>query len=119
MLLDGGVAADGSTRVLDAAQVQALQHSQIDGLPVYFTPAPASAGLHAYSLGWWISDTAQHPGSAGPELSGPGLLGSVPWLDFDRRYAAVLLTSSDTDTGASIWNSLRPLILDQVNAVAN
>lgn len=116
MLLDGGLAADGTTRVLDAAQVQSLQRSEIDGLPVYYTPAPASAGLHGYSLGWWITDTASHPGSAGPELSNPGLLGSVPWLDFDRHYAAVLLTNSDTDTGASIWAALRPLILDQVSA---
>jgi CubicO group peptidase (beta-lactamase class C family) len=119
MLLAGGLAADGSTRVLDAAQIQSLQSSQIDGLPVYYTPAPASAGLHGYSLGWWITDVASHPGSAGPELSGPGLLGSVPWLDFDRHYAAVLLTNSDTDTGAAIWGAIRPLILDQVNAAAN
>ncbi|WP_428312493.1 serine hydrolase domain-containing protein [Hydrocarboniphaga sp.] len=119
MLLDGGLAADGTTRLLDAAQVQSLQRSEIDGLPVYYTPAPASAGLHGYSLGWWITDTASHPGSAGPELSNPGLLGSLPWVDFDRRYAAVLLTNSDTDTATSIWGALRPLILDQVNAVPN
>lgn len=115
MLLDGGLAADGR-RVLSPGLTVMLRQDQIAGLPVDSSPVPAGAGLQRYSFGWWISDPANHPGSAGPELSDPGMFGSVPWLDDDRKYAAVLLISATTQTGLDIWSAARARILEQIAA---
>ncbi|WP_020648087.1 serine hydrolase domain-containing protein [Solimonas variicoloris] len=113
LYLNGG--SVGGTAIVSAAQVETAKTSQIEGLPVYYTPVPDGSGLHGYSFGWWISDAAQHPGSAGPELSDPGLLGATPWLDFDQRYTAVVLLNSTTDNGVAMWNAARPDILAQLN----
>ncbi|AXQ27200.1 class A beta-lactamase-related serine hydrolase [Solimonas sp. K1W22B-7] len=104
----------GGKPVLTPAQVQALQHSQVDGLPVFFTPAPAGANLVGYSLGWWISAPGNHPGSNGPEISDPGLLGTTPWIDFGERYTAVLLINGTPEKGLAIWNAARAAILAEL-----
>ena len=103
---------DGGAPLLSKAQGQALRSSQVDGLPIFFTPAPAGARLEGYSQGWWISATENHPGSAGPELSDPGLLGSTPWIDFDQHYTAVLLINGTPEKGLAIWTASREKILE-------
>ncbi|WP_028008507.1 serine hydrolase domain-containing protein [Solimonas flava] len=113
LYLNGGKV--GNTQIISSAQVETAKTSQVQGLPVYYTPVPDGSGLNGYSFGWWISDAAEHPGSAGPELSDPGLLGTTPWLDFDQRYAAVVLITSTTDNGVAIWHAVRPDILAQLN----
>lgn len=113
LYLDGGTA--GSTTVLSREQVETAQSDQIAGLPVYYTPVAEDSGLNGYSFGWWISDAAKHPGSAGPEISDPGLLGTTPWLDFDQRYSAIILIDSSSDNGFAMWNAVRPEILAQLN----
>ncbi len=104
----------GGKPVLTSVQVQSLQHSQVEGLPVFFTPAPAGANLVGYSLGWWLSAPANHPGSAGPEISDPGVLGSTPWIDFGERYTAVLLINGSPEKGQAIWNAARAAILAEL-----
>ena len=105
----------GGAPLLTPAQGQALRSSQVNGLPIFFTPAPAGARLEGYSQGWWISAPENHPGSEGPELSDPGLLGSTPWIDFDQRYTAVLLINGTPDKGLAIWTAAREKILAELN----
>lgn len=112
LYLDGGKA--GKTRIVTGAQVADAQTNQVAGLPVYYEPVPEDSGLEGYSFGWWISGDSLHPGSAGPELSDPGLFGTTPWLDFDLRYAAVLLITSTSDNGFAMWNAARSDILAQL-----
>jgi len=106
---------DGGAPLLTPAQGQALRSSQIDGLPVFFTPAPAGARLEGYSQAWWISAAANHPGSAGPEISDPGLLGSTPWIDFGQGYTAVLLINGTPEKGLAMWTAARAKILEALN----
>lgn len=109
------VILDGGAPLLTRAQGQSLRQSQVTGLPVYFTPALPGARLVGYSQGWWISAPANHPGSAGPEISDPGLLGSTPWIDYGKNYTAVLLITGTPDKGLAMWTAAREKILAQLN----
>ncbi|NKF20845.1 serine hydrolase domain-containing protein [Solimonas marina] len=113
LYLNGGKV--GSTQIITADQAAQATENQVADLPVYYTPVPDGSGLNGYSFGFWISDAANYPGSNGPEISDPGLLGTTPWLDFDKSYTAVVLITSDTDTGIAMWNAARTQILDQLN----
>lgn len=114
MTLNGGTY--GGVTVLSSEQAARAKTNQVAGLPVFYTPFPQDAGVHGYSFGWWITDADQLDGSAGPEISDPGLLGTTPWVDFDKDYAAVLLLRSNTTNGLAMWNAIRPLIREQVEA---
>lgn len=111
MVLAGGVYE--GRRVLSEDMVALMSTDQVAGLPKNVTPLDEQ-DFPGYAFGWWISSPELHPGSAGPELSDPGLLGSVPWLDLDLGYSAVLLLQSNTDSGLEIWNATRPLIIDEL-----
>jgi len=113
MWLNNGVA--NNRRILRAETIALGRTNQIAGRRVFYTPVPSGSGLNGYSFGWWISDKNQHPGSNGPELSDPGLLGTTPWLDFDKGYTAIVLITSTTDVGLSMWKAARPLIREQID----
>lgn len=113
MFIDGG-RANGNT-VLSAQSAASVTSSQIGSRLVLFQPMDESSGLDGYSNGWWLSGASAHPGSAGPELSDPGLLGATPWMDFDKNYSAALWTLEGTTTGVTLWRAIRPLILEQIN----
>ncbi len=109
------VILDGGAPLLTRTQGQTLRQSQVIGLPVYFTPALPGARLVGYSQGWWISSPDNHPGSDGPEISDPGLLGSTPWIDFGKGYTAVLLITGTPDKGLAMWTAAREKILAELN----
>jgi len=114
MILNGGTL--GGRTVLSTTSAGRVRTSQIGLLGSYFSPLPPGAGVNGYSFGWWISDVAQLGGSAGPEISDPGLLGTTPWMDYDKDYAAVLLVDSDTANGLAMWKAARSRILEQIAA---
>lgn len=111
MILASGRA--GEEQFLPARLVASLRVSQTDGL--ILEEQPPGANFDGYSLGWWISPRSQLAGlSRGPEISDPGAFGTVPWLDFNRRYSAILMLQSDVFVGVGLWDQLRPLILQQL-----
>lgn len=114
MMLDGGTY--GGRTVLSPAQAARIRTSQIGVLGSFFSPLPPGAGVEGYSFGWWISDVAELGGGIGPEVSDPGLLGSTPWMDFGRNYAAVLLVDSNTANGLAMWKAARSRIQEQIAA---
>lgn len=114
LYLDGGK-IDG-TRIISASQVNTAKIDQVKDLPVYFSPEPEGSGLNGYSFGWWISDADLHPGSAGPEISDPGLFGTTPWIDFDKHYTAIVLINGTPEVGYAMFNAARTEILQQLNA---
>lgn len=113
MFIDGG-RANGNT-VLSAQSAASVTGSQIGSRLVLFQPVDQDSGLDGYSNGWWLSGASAHPGSAGPELSDPGLLGAMPWMDFDKDYSAALWTLEGSTTSVNLWRVIRPLILEQIN----
>ena len=108
-------ALDGR-RVLSSDAVRELKHNNIAGLPIVYAPFPqqARSSYTGYTLGFWVSSSSLHPGSAGPEFSDPGLFGTTPWIDEDIGYGAILLIDNNTYTGLDIWNAVRPLIIQQL-----
>lgn len=113
LYLNGGMA--NSTRIISTSQVDTAKLNQIENLPMYYSPEPEGSGLNGYSFGWWISDDALHPGSAGPEISDPGLLGTTPWIDFDKNYTAAVLINGTPAAGLAMFNAARTEILKQIN----
>ena len=104
------------TQVLSAAAITTLTANEIQGLPNIYNPFPPdSAGDYpGYGLGVFISTPALYQPSPGPEYSDPGLYGVTPWFDNGVNYGAVLLINQDTSTGLDMWNTARPLIIQQL-----
>jgi CubicO group peptidase (beta-lactamase class C family) len=112
LFLDGG--KSGPAQLLAPERAESVKQDQIGNRRVAYSPMPADSALRGYSFGWWIRDLAQALPSRGPELGAPGANGSVPWIDFDKGYAAVLLLDADRETGLRLWSALRPLIVEQI-----
>lgn len=114
MLLDDGRVDDAE--FLPAELARQVRSSQIGGLTRDELPPGAGLFFDGYGLGWWHTrPDALENLSAGPEISDPGLLGTVPWIDFDRRYTAILLLDNESAlVGVGTWDRLRPLILAQL-----
>lgn len=98
------------TAILDANDYQTLRESQTS------TAGGRLPGVTAsdYSFGFWIESPEElaEAGTAGPELSSPGLLGATPWLDDDRGYYGVLLLRrSNYVTSLDLMRELRAEIL--------
>lgn len=112
MFLDGGRA--NGQEVLTSTSAASVKTDQIS--PRLMLSKPVDGSFDGYSNGWWLSAADAHPGSAGPEVSDPGLFGATPWMDFDKNYSAALWVVKDTTTGVNLWRQLRPLILQQIEA---
>lgn len=96
--------------LLNDTNMQRLRTDQVDGLPMERPPGVSATG---YSFGLWFEDPAMLEGTDGPELSAPGFLGTVPWLDDDRGYYAVVLLNAESyREGLALQRDLRSRILD-------
>jgi CubicO group peptidase (beta-lactamase class C family) len=70
-------------RILSEQSVAAMQVNQITtGVKIAFSPA--EAGDFGYGYGEWIMGNQS--------VSSPGLFGSFPWVNNDKKYAAFLMT---------------------------
>lgn len=113
--LAGGVFGD--TRILSRASYYEMQTDQKRDLPV--VNSPGGTTLTGYSYGWWHSSATYlqnqpPPNTPGLELSDQGAFGCTPWIDLEYNYTAVLLINDRTSTGTTIWNQIRPLIIEQM-----
>jgi CubicO group peptidase (beta-lactamase class C family) len=84
MLLNKGMFGD--KRVLSEAAVEEMEKAQFPGLPVKYVPKGAQGTL--YGLGAWITET--NSAGASSALSCPDLVGTTPFIDKCRNYAAIL-----------------------------
>ena len=106
---EGGVFA--GRRVLSEAAVMEMRRDQLHGLP--FT-SPAQKREHGYGLTWWF-DEVDETGTA-VQLSVPGGLGAIPWLNLQRRYAAFLLVRKTLAASVAVYESILPLINQSLDA---
>jgi hypothetical protein len=118
MLLSSG--AYGATQFLTAGSVAQIEHNNIAGLPITFTPADPAL-YPGYGLGVFLTSPSLYSGSPGPEFSDPGVLGATPWFDPGLGYAAVLFIAPNLASGESgdvigrqMWNQVRPIIINQL-----
>lgn len=107
----------GNSRILSLNMYSEMQTDQKRNLPII--SSPGGSNLTGYSYGWWHSDAVYlqnqpAPQTVGLELSDQGAFGCTPWIDFEYNYTAILLIQRQTSTGTTIWNEIRPLIIQQM-----
>jgi CubicO group peptidase (beta-lactamase class C family) len=103
MHLEGGLF--GGRRVLSEASVLEMRRDQLHGVP--FTSA-VQKREYGYGLTWWF-DEVDAQGEA-IQLSVPGGLGAIPWINVQRRYAAFLLIRKTLAASVAVYESILPLI---------
>lgn len=100
MLLNKGV-FEGK-RILSEKSVEELETAQFAELPVKYLPKELQ-GAH-FGLGEFI--TGANPTGGSAILACPNLLGTAPWIDKCRNYAAVLLAEKPVEEKKPLYQNL-------------
>ena len=85
MILNGGLY--NGKQILSKQSIIAMQKNYASGASVAYTPE--EAGDWGYGFGEW---TMKEGATGLNAVSSPGLFGTFPWVDNDRKYAAILFT---------------------------
>ncbi len=72
-------------QVLSKRSVELMQYNYAKGAKVAYSPA--EAGNWGYGFGEWVMDDTTGRSSS---VTSPGLFGSFPWVDNERKYAGFL-----------------------------
>lgn len=88
MILNKGV-FEGK-QILSENAIKEMHRIQISGMTIKYAP-PAALG-YSYGLGNWIVD-ADKEGN-GMIVTCPGLFGTFPYINFTKKYAAILLVKN-------------------------
>ncbi len=99
---------DGKCGDNQVLSVEALAAMHSDRIAAAYNGDAIGSGS-GYGMGWWV-DRATGRRSDG------GAFGSVPWLDLEDGYGALLLTESDNGTASMLAAQLYDLIDDAVAA---
>lgn len=110
MILQDG--AYNGTQVLSKKSVELMQHNYTKGAKV--TYSPAEADNWGYGFGEWVMDDAVNRSSA---VTSPGLFGSFPWVDNERKYAGFLFVFNLKHKGRNEKYKELKAIID--NEIAN
>ena len=101
MLLDTGMYK--GKRILSKESVGLMLNPSFKDLPVKY--APAVAREWAYGMGAWLEDG----GNGKPAMAtAPGSNGFWPWIDLNRRYAALVMPQKEpSELKPEIYRSIR------------
>jgi CubicO group peptidase (beta-lactamase class C family) len=103
MLLDKGMFGD--KRVLSEKAVTDMETIQFADLPMKYVPKTIK-GAH-YGLGAWIMDD----GSAGTSvLACPSLVGTTPFIDRCRNYAAILIVEKPAEEQKNLGMAMKSIV---------
>jgi CubicO group peptidase (beta-lactamase class C family) len=109
MLLNKG--QFGDKRILSEKAVEEMETAQFAALPVKSAPRTLP-GAH-YGLGAWIMETGS--GGNATVFSCPNLLGTAPYIDTCRKYAAILIVlKPQEDPKRELFLSMKGLVDEQV-----
>jgi CubicO group peptidase (beta-lactamase class C family) len=88
MILNKGMF--NNKRILSESSVDAMQVNRVTK-DIKVAYAPAEAGSFGYGFGEWVMEDAGNnkPTKA---VTSPGLFGSFPWIDNEKKYAAFMMT---------------------------
>lgn len=95
MILSKGVY--NGRRILSESSVAAMEINQVTK-DVKVTYSPAEAGNFGYGYGEWVMENASET-NINKAVCSPGLFGSFPWIDNEKKYAAFLLAFNLTING--------------------
>jgi CubicO group peptidase (beta-lactamase class C family) len=88
MILNKGVYKD--KRILSENSIAEMQVNRITpGVKVAYSPA--EAGNAGYGFGEWVLETSTI-NNLSKTVSSPGLFGSFPWVDNEKKYCCFLMT---------------------------
>jgi CubicO group peptidase (beta-lactamase class C family) len=104
MLLNKGV-FEGK-RILSEKAVEELEASQFAAAPVKSAPKSLQ-GVH-YSLGAFITESTASGSSN--VLACPNLMGTIPYIDKCRNYAAILIVQKPEEEKKPLYQSLKNLV---------
>ncbi len=88
MLLNKGIF--NGKRILSEKNVAEMQVNRITP-DVKVAYAPAEAGGFGYGFGEWVMETSTI-NQLSKAVTSPGLFGSFPWLDNEKKYAGFMMT---------------------------
>lgn len=95
MILNKGV-FEGK-RILSEKSIREMQVNRIhSGVKIAYSPA--EAGDFGYGLGEWVMESSSS-GNISRTVTSPGLFGSFPWVDNQKKYCAFLMTFYLRNTG--------------------
>lgn len=86
MILQKGVF--NGKRILKEVSISQMQANRLTS-DIRIAYSPAEAGDYGYGFGEWVMESAGHSAKS---VSSPGLFGSFPWVDNEKKYAGFLMT---------------------------
>jgi hypothetical protein len=76
--------------------------------------SPAEAGNWGYGFGEWVMDDATG-NKRSKAITSPGLFGTFPWVDNDKKYCAILFTFNIKSKGRhERYTELKSLLDEQL-----
>lgn len=88
-------------RILSEKSVADMQVNRITK-EVKIAYAPAEAGNFGYGFGEWVMETSSQT-NLSKAVTSPGLFGSFPWVDNEKKYAGFLMTFYLKNEGRNQW----------------
>lgn len=93
-------------RILTESSISEMQINRLT-TAIKISGSPANIGAAGYGFGEWVMGKNV--------VSSPGLFGSYPWVDYDKKYAAVLMTVNLNQKGRQqLYHELKKLIDDSI-----
>ncbi|HEY7270476.1 MAG TPA: serine hydrolase domain-containing protein [Dehalococcoidia bacterium] len=92
-------------RVLSEEACLEMRRDQLHGVPFAPTVLKPQVG---YGLTWWFDEVDASRRAI--QLSVPGGLGAIPWINLDRGYLAFLLLRKDMASSLRVYEELLPLL---------
>jgi CubicO group peptidase (beta-lactamase class C family) len=105
MLMNKGMSPDNK-RVLSEKSVQEMETAQFTSLPVKFVPRELQGAQ--FGLGCFI--TAASAGGSPSVLACPNMLGTTPYIDKCRNYAAILIIAKPEEEKKTIYLNMMNLV---------
>ncbi len=101
-------------RILSKASVIAMQRNYVTK-QTRIAYTPAEAGNWGYGFGEWVMDEANGD-KRSMAITSPGLFGSFPWVDNQRKYCAILFTMNVNNNGrGERYKTLKKLVDEAIS----
>jgi CubicO group peptidase (beta-lactamase class C family) len=110
MILNKGIL--NGKRILSENSISEMQINRITK-EVTKKYAPAEAGDFGYGFGEWVMESSTK-NNLSKAISRPGLFGSFPWIDNEKKYAGFLMTFNLNNKGRNEKYKTLKTLTDEV-----